>query len=304
MLRAAVEAQSALGLAAKAIMDQGNLVSDAVIIELVKQRIAEPDCQKGFLLDGFPRTLRQAEALREENIHLDYVIELQVDDNVIVERMSGRLVHYSSGRVYHRLYHPPKIAGFDDLTNEPLVQRQDDVEDTVRKRLAVYHEQTKLLITYYQQLAYTGDKLAPHFYQVSAQGSVEEVRERLMTILNSETKNILALTQQNFDAVISKNEIVVVDFWAKWCVPCRSFNKVIYQLAKRYPDIIFANIDVDEQKELAMEFLVKSVPAIMILRHRVMVFADSGALNYNELVDLIEQVRQLNSKALEDSQKG
>lgn len=183
MLRAAVKAQTPLGLSAKEIMDRGELMPDAVITELVKERIVQPDCHNGFLLDGFPRTLAQAEALKQQNIHIDYVIELQIEDNVIVERMSGRLVHPASGRVYHRNNNPPRIAGFDDVTGEPLMQRKDDSEETVRQRLAVYHQQTKPLVQYYQQWAQSGDRFAPQYYQISAQGRVEEVRDRLFMIL-------------------------------------------------------------------------------------------------------------------------
>ncbi|MGL4668101.1 MAG: adenylate kinase, partial [Saezia sp.] len=149
MLRAAVKAGTPLGIAAKKVMDSGALVSDEIIIGLVKERIAEPDCAKGFLFDGFPRTIPQADAMKDAGVILDYVLEIDVPDELIVERMSGRLMHPTSGRTYHTKYNPPKVAGKDDVTAEPLIQRDDDKEETVRKRLDVYHEQTEPLLAYY-----------------------------------------------------------------------------------------------------------------------------------------------------------
>ena len=161
MLRAAVKAGTPLGVAAKKIMDAGGLVSDDIIINLVKERIKEPDCTKGFLFDGFPRTIPQAQAMKDADIRIDYVVEIDVADKEIVQRMSGRRVHPSSGRTYHVVFNPPKVAGKDDVTGEDLVQRPDDTEDTVVKRLNVYHEQTKPLVEYYTAWAKTGDAKAP-----------------------------------------------------------------------------------------------------------------------------------------------
>lgn len=179
MLRAAVQAETELGKQAKLIMDEGRLVPDHLIIDLVKRRIQEPDCQLGFLFDGFPRTIVQAEALKEAHIHLDFVIQIDVDDAEIVKRMSGRRFHPVSGRIYHVDFHPPKQAGFDDITGEPLFQRDDDQEETVKKRLAVYHEQTKPLINYYQSLAASHDANGPKFIKVDGIGSVEEIRNKI-----------------------------------------------------------------------------------------------------------------------------
>ena len=298
MLRAAVKAQTPLGLAAKSVMEQGQLVSDEVIIALVKERIAQPDCENGFLLDGFPRTITQAEALKQQKISLDFVIELEIDDNLIVERMSGRLVHVNSGRVYHQVNHPPKVPGIDDLTGEPLIQRKDDQEDTVRERLAVYHRQTKPLVDYYQQWANSGSHGAPRFYKISAEGRVEEVRDRILNILTADTPrsaNIKTVTQKNFDAIIKKHSIVLIDFWADWCAPCRSFSKVVEQVAPRYPEIIFGSIDIEIEKELAEEFAVKSVPAIMILRNQTVIYAEPGSLSVGNLIELLEQTKQLST---------
>lgn len=177
MLRAAVEKKTALGLFAKSAMDSGKLVPDDLIISLVKERIARPDCQSGFLLDGFPRTLIQAEAMESAQIFVDHVIEIYVPDEDIIDRMSGRLVHLSSGRVYHKRYHPPKISGKDDITGEPLICREDDREDTVRNRLNVYHEQTEPLLDYYQQKAKQSNI---RFVQISGMGEVQEVHQRIM----------------------------------------------------------------------------------------------------------------------------
>jgi len=184
MLRAAVKAGTPLGLAAKQVMDAGGLVSDEIIIGLVRERLQAPDCQKGYLFDGFPRTLAQAEALRADTIPLDYVLVFEVPDEEIVDRMSGRLVHPASGRTYHVKYHPPKVPGIDDVTGEPLVQRDDDREETVRQRLRVYHEQTKPLIDYYTKWSASRDPAAPRVVRVNGVGPVEEVTARVIQALS------------------------------------------------------------------------------------------------------------------------
>ena len=179
MLRAAVSAKSELGLAVKEIMDSGGLVSDDVILKLVAERVKQPDCLAGFLLDGFPRTLGQAEGMRAASIMVDLVVEIRVDDEEIVRRMAGRRVHASSGRTYHVIFNPPKIEGKDDVTGEPLVQRDDDREDTVRRRLQVYHAETAPLIDYYQAQANQRES-APLFYvRVNGSGTIEPVKERI-----------------------------------------------------------------------------------------------------------------------------
>lgn len=185
MLRAAFEAGTPLGVKAKAIMDTGALISDDIMIDLVKERIAQPDCLNGFLLDGFPRTIPQAEALDAAGIQLDYILEIVVDDEEIVKRMSGRLIHPASGRTYHTEYHPPKIAGKDDETGEPLIQRGDDKEETVRHRLHVYHVQTKPLVGYYQHYAETHQGRGAKYIMVDGTGEVEVIRERILAALNS-----------------------------------------------------------------------------------------------------------------------
>jgi adenylate kinase len=183
MLRAAVKAQTPLGVMAKEVMDNGRLVSDDIIIGLVKERILQPDCERGFLFDGFPRTIVQAEAIRLEGIHIDYVIEIYVPDEEIIDRMSGRLIHMSSGRIYHIKHNPPKIQGIDDVTGESLITREDDKEETVRQRLHVYHEQTEPLLDYYKNWA-KEDQNAPKFKQISGLGSVEEVSSQLENVLS------------------------------------------------------------------------------------------------------------------------
>ena len=183
MLRAAVKAGTPLGVAAKQVMDSGGLVSDEIIIGLVKERIAQPDCAGGFLFDGFPRTIPQADAMKAAGVKLDVVLEIDVPDDAIIERMSGRRAHLPSGRTYHVKFNPPKVAGLDDVTGEPLVQREDDKEATVRKRLEVYHEQTRPLVDYYEQWAATGDKMAPRHVHVSGVGSVDEITARVMQAL-------------------------------------------------------------------------------------------------------------------------
>jgi adenylate kinase len=183
MLRSAVKAGTPLGLAAKAVMDRGDLVSDDIIVELVKKRIQAPDCAHGFLFDGFPRTIPQAEAMRVSGVDLDHVVEVVVEDAVIIERMSGRRVHLPSGRSYHVRYNPPKVEGKDDATGEALVQREDDKEETVRRRLDIYHRQTQPLVDFYAKWAAEGDPRAPRYHKIPGLGSVEEVRDRIFASL-------------------------------------------------------------------------------------------------------------------------
>ena len=185
MLRAAVKAGTPLGLAAKQVMDAGGLVSDDLIISLVKERIAQPDCAKGFLFDGFPRTIPQADAMKAAGVKLDLVLEIDVPDAAIVERMSGRRVHVASGRTYHIHNNPPKVEGKDDVTGEPLTQRPDDAEDIVRKRLATYHEQTEPLVAYYAKWAATGDPQAPRCRKIRGTGTVDEITKRALEALEN-----------------------------------------------------------------------------------------------------------------------
>jgi len=183
MLRAAVKAGTALGIAAKQVMDAGQLVSDDIIIGLVRERLTAPDCATGYLFDGFPRTIAQADALRSAGVAIDVVLEIAVPDADIVQRMSGRRVHPASGRTYHVVNHPPQRAGFDDETGEPLVQRDDDREEIVRKRLEVYHTQTRPLVDYYSQWAATGAAGAPRYRAISGVGSVDEIQDRVLEAL-------------------------------------------------------------------------------------------------------------------------
>ena len=185
MLRAAVKAGTPLGLAAKKIMDSGALVSDDIIIGLVKERLAQPDCAKGFLFDGFPRTIPQADALKAAGVQLDYVLEIDVPFEAIVERMSGRRSHPASGRTYHVKFNPPKVEGRDDVTGEPLVQREDDKEETVKNRLRVYAEQTRPLVAYYANWAKADPASAPGYRAISGTGTVEEITDRVMQALAS-----------------------------------------------------------------------------------------------------------------------
>ncbi|MFZ4761063.1 MAG: adenylate kinase [Burkholderiaceae bacterium] len=183
MLRAAVKAGTPLGVAAKKVMDSGALVSDDIIIGLVKERLTQPDCASGYLFDGFPRTLPQADAMKAAQVALDFVLEIDVPDSDIIERMSGRRVHVASGRTYHVKFNPPKVAGVDDVTGEPLIQRDDDSEATVRTRLEVYHSQTRPLVEYYSKWAGTGDAMAPRYRKISGIGSVDTIHERAFAAL-------------------------------------------------------------------------------------------------------------------------
>lgn len=184
MLRSAVKAGTELGLMAKEIMDSGGLVSDDIIINLVKERIAEPDCSRGFLFDGFPRTIPQADAMKAAGVDIDCVVEIDVADDEIIRRMSGRRIHPESGRTYHVEFNPPKVDGKDDVTGEPLIQRDDDKEETVRKRLAVYHEQTEPLIDYYSKWAGSGEVNAPQYIKIAGVGTVEAIRGQILSAIS------------------------------------------------------------------------------------------------------------------------
>ena len=179
MLRAAVKAGTPLGVEAKKVMDAGGLISDNIILGLVEERIQQDDCSKGFLFDGFPRTLAQADSLKTQGVDIDFVVEIDVDDEEIIKRMSGRRAHLASGRTYHVIYNPPKVEGKDDVTGEDLVQRDDDQEDTVRERLRIYHEQTEPLINYYSSWASSGEGNAPQYVRVDGIGKVEEIRDSI-----------------------------------------------------------------------------------------------------------------------------
>lgn len=183
MLRAAVKAGTPLGMAAKKVMDSGGLVSDEIIINLVKERLQQPDCEAGYLFDGFPRTIPQAEAMRTAQVGIDVVLEIQVPDEDIIDRMSGRRVHMASGRTYHIRFNPPREADRDDVTGEPLIQRDDDREETVRKRLDVYHQQTRPLVSFYERWQASGEAAAPVLKTISGVGAVEEITARAMTAL-------------------------------------------------------------------------------------------------------------------------
>jgi adenylate kinase len=185
MLRAAVKAGTPLGLEAKAIMDAGGLVCDDIIIGLVKERIAQPDAANGFLFDGFPRTIPQAEAMVAAGVEIDYVVEIDVPDANIVDRMAGRRVHVASGRTFHIKYNPPKVEGIDDETGEPLVQRDDDKEEVVLKRLGVYHEQTEVLVSFYGKMAASGDASAPKYIKIDGTQAVDAVREQTLKALGA-----------------------------------------------------------------------------------------------------------------------
>jgi adenylate kinase len=184
MLRAAVKAGTPLGLEAKKVMDSGGLVSDEIILGLVKERIQESDCANGFLFDGFPRTLAQADSLKEQGVEIDGVVEIDVDDAEIIKRMSGRRVHLSSGRTYHVTFNPPKVEGKDNETGEDLIQRDDDQADTVKKRLDVYHDQTEPLIGYYTSWSESGELGAPKYHRIAGIGGVEDIRDSIFNALS------------------------------------------------------------------------------------------------------------------------
>lgn len=185
MLRAAIDAGTPLGVAAKKVMDKGQLVADDIVVELVRERLRQRDCAQGYLFDGFPRTLEQAEAMRASDLRVDYVLEIDVADEEIIARMAGRRVHLASGRTYHVRFNAPKVPDRDDVTGELLIQRDDDREETVRRRLQVYYAQTRPLIDYYEAWAATGDARAPRHLRISGSGGVEEIRDRAFAALDA-----------------------------------------------------------------------------------------------------------------------
>lgn len=184
ILRAAITAQTPLGKQVKQVMDEGRLVSDDIMIQLVKERVEQPDCKKGFLFDGFPRTIPQAESLKKNHIEIDFVIEIAVPEEEVISRLSGRYIHPGSGRVYHAMYNPPKREGLDDITSEPLIQRVDDQEETVRNRLAVYHQQTEPLINYYKEAAHMEKNKGPIYISIDGRGAVESVKDKIFAELD------------------------------------------------------------------------------------------------------------------------
>jgi adenylate kinase len=190
MLRAATKAGTELGIAAKKVMDEGRLVSDDIMIKLVKERLEQADAQRGCLLDGFPRTIPQAEALRENHVYLDYIIEIYVPDQELLKRLSGRRIHPGSGRIYHTVFDPPEVEGKDDETGEPLIQRIDDMEETISNRIAVYHKQTEPLIKYYRKAAAEKDPHAPFYIKVDGMGTMEEVRDRIFAAVQEHPEKI------------------------------------------------------------------------------------------------------------------
>lgn len=308
MLREAVKQGTPLGREAQAIMARGALVSDDIIIALVKERLAEPDCANGFLLDGYPRTVAQAEALANSGIQLDHVIQLVVDDVVIVERMSGRLVHPASGRVYHRRYQPPQTADVDDVTGEPLVQREDDRAETVRERLSVYHAETQPVVTFFQrwvrgewQSTISG-VTAPAYQVVDGASAVDVVRNQLFSVLNIHlgTSSIFTdLTNETFSAFVQTHNFVLIDFWSEDCQPCHGFEAILRAVASDYPKFQFAKVDVIAQPVLAESFQIRAVPTILIIRDQHVLYCESGALSRSALTELLDQALALNPKQLD-----
>ncbi len=290
MLRAAVASGSQIGTNVKKIMDEGRLVSDDIMIELVAERLQQDDCKAGFLLDGFPRTIPQAQALRDAQIRLDHVVEIAVDDEEIVRRISGRRVHPASGRVYHVLYHPPKQAGFDDETQEPLVLREDDQEAIVRKRLQVYYDKTAPLIDYYQSWANSGDPMAPQFHQVSGEGDVEAIYQRLLaTIGYDHQSRVQPIQADQFETLLTQQQIIFVDFWAPWCVPCKQFKEIYEKVSAQYPDILFGSVNIEQEPALAELFELRSIPHLMVFKQGIAIYSESGSMPESTLKELVEQ---------------
>jgi adenylate kinase len=290
MLRAAVASGSKIGTDVKKTMDEGRLVSDDIMIRLVAERLQQDDCKAGFLLDGFPRTIPQAQALRDAHIELDHVIEIAVDDEEIVRRISGRRVHPASGRVYHVISHPPKQEGLDDETQEPLVLREDDREEIIRKRLQVYTEKTAPLIDYYHSWAESGDPLAPKFHRISGEGSVDEIYGRLLTTLGYAQRSLVQPIQAaQFENLLTEEGIVFVDFWAPWCVPCKQFKEIYAAVSAQYPDIFFGSVNIEQEPALADLFELRSIPHLMVFKQGIAIYSESGSMPESTLKELVEQ---------------
>ena len=290
MLRSAVASGSQIGLDVKKVMDEGRLVSDDIMIKLVAERLQQEDCKAGFLLDGFPRTIPQAQALKDAQIQLDHVIEIAVDDEEIVRRISGRRVHPASGRVYHVLTHPPKQADLDDETQEPLVLREDDREEIIRKRLQVYQEKTAPLIDYYQTWANSADSIAPKFHQISGEGEVEEIYARILNTLGYAQPSLVKPIQTTeFETLVEKQPILFVDFWAPWCVPCKQFKDIYANISAQYPDIFFGSVNIEEEPALGELFELRSIPHLMVFKQGIAIYSESGTMPESTLKELVEQ---------------
>jgi adenylate kinase len=300
MLRQAVANKTPLGLAAKAVMDSGKLIPDDIIIPLVLERVAQPDCAHGFVFDGFPRTLPQAQALREHGLHIDLVINFEIEDAHIIRRLGGRRVHPGSGRIYHLEHNPPRHTNKDDLTGEPLVQREDDQEDVIRKRLQVYHDQTEPLVAFYRDWAQAKRPDSPEFITLDAAGELDRIEAQLRQHLDRRHR-IIQLTKDNFDAIVGPSDLLVIDFTADWCEPCQAFSKNFEALSKEFSDAVFAQINVGKHPDLAEEFNVRSVPTIMILRHHVAVFMQAGSISPAELKRLLQDAKALTMEEIQSN---
>lgn len=303
MLRAAVASGSQIGKDVKKIMEEGRLVSDDIMIKLVAERLQQDDCKAGFLLDGFPRTIPQAQALRDANIPLDHVIEIAVDDEEIVRRISGRRVHPASGRVYHVISHPPKQEGLDDETQEPLVLREDDREEIIRKRLQIYTEKTAPLIEYYQAWAASGDPIAPKFHQISGEGSVEEINNRLLATLGYYQHSLVQPIQSaQFESLLAEQGILFVEFWASWCMPCKQFKETYAAVSAQYPDIFFGSVNIEQESALADLFELRSIPHLMVFKQGVAIYSESGSMPESTLKELVEQALTVDVAAVREAE--
>lgn len=294
MLREEIALGTPIGHNVKNIIAEGKLVPEEIVNELLMKRLKAPDCQSGFLLDGYPRTISQAETLIKAHISIDAVIEIHVSDDIIIERLSGRRIHPQSGRIYHILYNPPREEGKDDITQEPLIQRDDDKEVTIRKRLEVYHQQTEPLIEWYQ-------KQGLHFIRINGSDTVNAIKDKIRQELMP--PQIQTLTKSNFDQIITSNDLVLVDFWAAWCGPCRSFAEIYQAAAEKYPEVIFGKVDIENEPELADDFQVRSIPRLMVFRGNIAVFAESGAMTLEALEKIITEAKALDITALQTLQQ-